>query len=308
MTPKGFSLPEVLIAVAVAGIAASFMIGTLVRQQQFYGSASAILETRAHLRDAADVLATDVRGAAVGLLGLPVMRDSAIEMFTTIVASVVCESSSATSISIPPASRESGNTLTSVLAMPDSDDLAVVFTFPPGRPDSGQWETLRVASFVQRSVTSACPEATGFTSAGDVAAGAKSFVVTFASGAAHPLSPGAPIHFVRRARYSLYRSSDNKWYLGYRRCDVSAGSSCGAIQPVSGPYSDYSSAKGSGLGFRYYGEDGSEILPGGDSRLVNRVDITLRGKSARAGDLAGDTRAIYRDSVVVSVSPRNRVR
>lgn len=307
MTPKGFSLPEVLIAVAVAGIAASFMIGTLVRQQQFYGSASAILETRAHLRDAADVLATDIRGAAVGLLGLPVMRDSAIEMFTTIVASVVCESSSP-SISIPPASRESGNTLTSVLAMPDSDDLAVVFTFPPGRPDSGQWETLRVASFVQRSVTSACPEATGFTSAGDVAAGATSFVVTFASGAARPLSPGAPIHFVRRARYSLYRSSDNKWYLGYRRCGVDSVSICGAIQPVSGPYSSYSSADGSGLSFRYYNEDGSEILPGGDSRLVSRVDITLRGKSARAGGLAGDTRAIYRDSVVVTVSPRNRIR
>lgn len=307
MTPKGFSLPEVLIAVAVAGIAASFMIGTLVRQQRFYGSASAILETRAHLRDAADVLATDIRGAAVGLLGLPVMRDSAIEMFTTIVASVVCERSSP-SISIPPASRESGNTLTSVLALPDSDDLAVVFTFPPGRPDSGQWETLRVASFVQRSVTSACPEATGFTSAGDVAAGANSFVVTFVSAPLHPFSTGAPIHFVRRARYSLYRSSDTKWYLGYRRCGVDAVSICGAIQPVSGPYSNYSSAEGSGLSFRYHDEDGSEILPGGDSRLVSRVDITLRGKSARAGDLAGDTRAIYRDSVVVSVSPRNRVR
>jgi len=308
MTRRGFSLPELLIAIALAGTAGAFMIGTLVRQQRFYASASALLENRAQLRDAADVLATDIRGAAVGLLGIPLMRDSAIEMFTTIVASVVCSSPDAASISLPPSRLESGVTLTSMLAAPDDDDIALVFSFPPGRPDSGQWEVLPVSSFVSRSVASACPPASGFTSPGDASTGASAFVATLESEPMYPFSVGSPVHFVRRGRYSLYRSSDSRWYLGYRRCSADGTSACATIQPVSGPYENYSAIDGSGLGFRYLGSDGLEIANGGDSRLVARIDVVLRGRRAHSADLAGDSRQPYRDSVVVSVSPRNRLR
>ncbi len=308
LSTRGFTLTEVVIAIALAGVAASMMIGTLVRQQRFYSSASAILDTRAQLRDAADVLATDIRGAATGLLGLPAMLDSAIEMYTTVAASVVCTVQSPATVGIPPLELTSGTTLTSILAYPDTGDIALVYTYPPASPDSASWEVLRVAAFQPRSVMSACPSTTGFTSAADEAQSKPAFLASLTAAPFNPIRPGAPVHFVRRARYSLYRSSDNKWYLGYRRCGTAAGSGCAAIQPVSGPYEKYVGGGASGLGFRYFLSDGSEAVSGAQSREVTRVDIVLRGKSARSTNLAGDTRSSYRDSVIVSVSPRNRLR
>lgn len=306
MKREGFTLVEVIIALALAGVAVSFMIGTLVRQQRFYSSAAAILDTRAQLRDAADVLTTDIRGAATGLLGLPAMHDSAIEMYSTIATSIACTVQSAATIGLAPLSMESGSTLTSMLAQPDTGDLALVFTFPPGRPDSGSWEALRVASFQPRTVASSCPSSTGFTTYADEASAAGGFTVSLVVPPATPVSRGAPIHFVRRARYSLYRSSDNKWYLGYRRCAVAGVSACAAIQPVSGPYGKYSSSGASGLSFRYFDVSGTQLGSTANSHLVARVDVVLRGKSSRSANLAGDSRSTYTDSVVVSVSPRNR--
>lgn len=305
---RGFTLVEVIVALVLAGVAASFMIGTLVRQQRFYSSAAAILDTRAQLRDAADVLTTDVRGAATGLLGLPAMRDSAIEMYSTIAASIVCTVQSGTTVGLPPRRMQSGVTLTSILVHPDTGDLALVFTFPPGKPDSGKWEALRIASFQTRPVSSSCPSSTGFTTPADEAVVAGGFTLVLADSPANAVNRGSPIHFVRRARYSLYRSSDNKWYLGYRRCTLGGGSACAAIQPVSGPYEKYSSSGSSGVSFRYFDLSGTQLGSSANSHLVARVDMVLRGKNSRSSNLAGDTRSIYADSVIVSVSPRNRTR
>ena len=305
---KAFTLVEVLLATTIAGGAAAFMIGTLVRQQKFYSSAGASLDSHAQLRDAADVLTTDIRSAAVALLGLPVMRDSAIEMFTTIATSVVCTAPSATAATFPPAVLASGTTLTSMLAMPDTGDIALVYTYPPGLPDSGSWEALRIGAFNTRSVISGCSVATGFTTDADATGTGTAFGVTFTSAPARALAPGLPVHFVRRARYSLYKSSDNKWYLGYRRCSPSGSSACSAIQPVSGPYDPYSSTAASGLAFRYFDAAGTPLGPTALSNEVARVDITIRGRSARNANLAGDAVTSYRDSIVMSVSPRNRIR
>jgi prepilin-type N-terminal cleavage/methylation domain-containing protein len=305
---RAFTLIELLLATTIAGGAAAFMIGTLVRQQKFYASASAILDSHAQLRDAADVLTTDIRAAAVASLGLPVMRDSAIEMFSTVSSSVICTVTSSTSATLPPIVLASGTTLTSMLALPDTGDIALVYTFPPGVPDSGSWEQLRISSLTQRSIATACPASTGFTSAADAASGSLAFAVTFATPAARTLNPGQPVQFVRRGRYSLYRSSDNKWYLGYRRCNAIGVSSCTAIQPVSGPYDAYAAGGASGLVFRYFDAFGTQLAPAGLSNDVARVDVLIRGKSARKSNLAGDAVAAYRDSVVVSVSPRNRRR
>ena len=71
---------------------------------------------------------------------------------------------------------------------------------------------------------------------------------------------GAIIRFLRRARYSFYKSSDGEWYLGYRRCSVGTPSSCASIQPVSGPYRAYKgSSSPSGIAFRYYDVNGAQL-------------------------------------------------
>jgi len=299
----GFTLVELLVATAIAGLGAAVMTLTLTRQQRFYSSAGAILDVRGQVRDGADVLVSDIRSAAVARFGLPLMTDSAIEMFTVIASSIACSAPSGATVGMPPLVLARGNTLTSMLFQPDSGDVAVAYAASTN-PDSSRWESLGIASFASGSIASSCPPSTGFTSAGDAAAGAAGYNVTFAQQPVSVLRAGAPIVFVRRVRYSLYRSSDNRWYLGYRRCAAASGA-CGSIQPVSGPYKAYSpSAGSSGLSFRYFDSSGTELTS--SSPDVARVDIVLRGQTSRAASLTGDARTAYRDSLVVSVSPRNR--
>jgi prepilin-type N-terminal cleavage/methylation domain-containing protein len=301
---RGFTLVELILALVVGSAAVSLMVGTLARQQKFFGAASEILDARAQLRDAADILTSDLRGAAVSLLGLPVMTDSAVEMYASVASSVACAVQSPTVLALPPMSLSSATTFTSMVAMPDTGDLALVFVHPVARPDSGKWEALRVAAFAARSLASSCPASTGFTLPAD--AGATGYAVTLASAPSVPVRPGTPVHFVRRGRYSLYKSSDAKWYLGYRRCAASAAPGCATIQPVSGPYDAWSQSK-AGVAFRYFDADGAALAPS-SSMSVARIDIVVRGKSASSARLPGDTRAAYADSVIVSVSPRNRLR
>jgi hypothetical protein len=289
-------------------VAAAAMTPTIVRQQRFYSAASEILSTRAQLRDGADILASDIRGASVELFGLPVMTDTAIEMYTVAATSVGCSAPSGTTIGLPPASLASGNTLTSILYQPDTGDVALVYSIPSGVIDSAVWEVYRIASFSSRPLDVACPPSTGFTAAGDAFTGAGAFQLTLATPASPGVGKGAPIHFLRRARYSFYRSSDGDWYLGYRRCSAIAPFACAAIQPVSGPYRPYRAGSPPGLAFRYFDSVGAQLSTFAESFRVARVDIVLRGESANSIALTGDSRRAWRDSILVTVSPRNRLR
>ena len=293
-------------ATAVAGVAAAAMTATIVRQQRFYSAASEILTARSQLRDGADILAGDIRGASVGLFGLPVMTDTALEMYTVIATSVACSAPLGATIGLPPASLVSGNTLTSMLYQPDTGDVAIVYAIPSGVIDSAFWDIYRIASFASRALNVACAPATGFTAAGDAFTGASGFQLTLTTLPSPAVRKGAPIHFVRRARYSFYRSSDGEWYLGYRRCSANSPFTCAAIQPVSGPYRPYRANSPPGLAFRYFDASGSQLNTSAESFNVARVDIVLRGESANAVALVGDSRKVWRDSILVTVSPRNR--
>jgi type II secretory pathway pseudopilin PulG len=305
----GFTVAELLVATAVAGIATALMTLTVVRQQRFFASASEVTGVRSQLRDAADILTSDIRSASVASLGLPVMTDTAIEMYTMIASSVACGPPVASALGLQPSTLVTGHTLTSILAQPDTGDIASIYAVPSGSPDSARWESYRITAFAARSLATTCPSSTGFTTPGDNFAGATGFSLTLASTPGPNVRTGAIIRFLRRARYSFYKSSDGEWYLGYRRCSVGTPSSCASIQPVSGPYRAYKGSSGpSGIAFRYYDVDGAQLTNSAQSASVSRVDIVLRGETAGNVALAGDTRKTWRDSVIVSVSPRNRIR
>ncbi|MBA3341301.1 MAG: prepilin-type N-terminal cleavage/methylation domain-containing protein [Gemmatimonadaceae bacterium] len=304
----GFSLVELIVATVVATLLGAGIIGVLSRQQKFYRAATEMLGVRAQLRDGAEVLAADIRGAAVATFGVPLMSDSAIELITLIGSSVLCSAPSGASVMLPPRTLASGNTLTSLLAVPDTGDIAIIYAAGTEPPDTATWETHRIATFAPASLTTSCPPSTGFTTDGDI--GSDGYVVTLADTAVASVRAGAPIRFLRRVRYSLYRSSDAKWYLGYRRCNAIGVSSCGTVQPVSGPYMPYTGpgATETGISFRYYDQSGATLGAGLPGNTLARVDIVLKGQSASEVRLAGDARTLYRDSAIVTVSPRNRLR
>jgi prepilin-type N-terminal cleavage/methylation domain-containing protein len=307
MKRRGFTLIELLIATAIAGVAAALMTVTIVRQQRFYAGAGEILGVKAELRDGADILVNDLRSASVAMFGLPVMTDTAVEMMSVIGASVACTQPAGSVIELPPTTLAAGHTLTSMLAMPDTGDLAMIYG-AAAPPDSAGWETHRVASLTSRSVSTTCAPATGFTNAADQFSSSPAFLLTLASNPSARVGRGALIHFLRRSRYSLYKSSDGDWYLGYRRCGITPPNPCSTIQPVSGPYRPLRGGSPAGMSFKYYDAYGNELLDQGQSARVARIDIVLRGQSRALIALGGDTRKSWRDSVIVSVAPRNSER
>ena len=297
----GFSLLEIMVVVAIVGILGSTVGLLLMRQQRFYRGTSALIVTRQSVRDAIEVLTTDIRGMSVADTAR-LLADSAMEFFSTVGSSVVCQVSSPSDVGLPPASTLA-STLTSFATQPDTGDLAV-FYVDSAAPTS-HWYRYRIVAFNPRAVSTTCPVSSGFASDADVSSGAKAYAVSLDAPLTGAIRPGSPVRFIRRGRYSLYRASDGDWYLGYRRCNAIGASVCGTIQPLSGPYDSHSTdANRSGLGFQYFDRTGSDARPAPLS--LARVDVTARAAS-RQSLLVEGRQWTPKDSAHVSVAVRNRL-
>jgi type II secretory pathway pseudopilin PulG len=297
----GVTLIELAVVLALLGIVGGAIGATLVRQQRFYRGASELLYARESVRDALEVLSTDIRGMAVADT-VRLLADSAIEFFAGIGGSVVCQSLNAFEVGLPAANGARGNTLTSLLTQPDSGDLALFYHAGSDRSPA-EWERSRVSAFGARAAASGCPESSGFGASG----AAKSFVVTLSAPLTGGVERGAPVRFIRRGRYSLYHASDGEWYLGYRRCNAIGPSNCGAIQPLSGPYRAYNSnPKRTGLLFEYFDAAGDRLDVGSQALSLARVDVTARAESRQQVPVErGFSRPA--DSASLSIAVRNRL-
>lgn len=290
----GLSLIEVVVVVTLLGLIGGAVASALMHQQRFAGDTADLLDARAGVRDAIEVMSTDIRGSSSADT-IRLMADSAIELFASIGASVICREASATSLALADESG-SGNTLTSFLVHPDTGDLALIYSDTADAVGS-RWRRYRIAAFATRQAPASCLPG----SAGP----GEGFAVTLQA-APSAVKPGTPIRFVRRARYSLYRSSDRDWYLGYRRCNALGASVCGAIQPVSGPYRAYSSDRAkTGLLFSFFDARGDRVKGGGSPLSVVRADITARAPT-RARRLRGSPAVSVPLSAQRSVAIRNR--
>jgi type II secretory pathway pseudopilin PulG len=300
---KGVTLAELAVVLALLGLLGSAIGATLLRQQRFYRGTTELLHAREGVRDAMELLSTDMRGMAVADT-VRLLADSAIEFFANIGSSVVCQTTGGTSAGLAAASSVRGNTLTSFLTQPDTGDIAV---FHRDSVDGGsEWERHRIVGFGARSVEMTCPESAGFAPASEVGAGATGFLVDLSTTLSPYVRSGAPVRFIRRGRYSLYHASDGRWYLGYRRCNAVGASACGAIQPLSGPYRDYSPDPcRTGLLFEYFDGSGRRLTPASSPLSIARVDITARAESRHRILVEGRVTAPA-DSATVAIAIRNR--
>jgi hypothetical protein len=297
---SGLSLAELVVVVAIAGVVGSAIVATVTRQQRFYRGAAELHYLRENVRDAMEVLSTDIRGMSVADT-VRLRADSAIEFFATIGSSVVCQTVG-NEVGLP-SEHSSTNSLSAFQTVPDSGDLAVFYThLASGAED---WEPHRIAGFASRSLALSCPASSGLSQQSELDAAVTGFVVTLANPLRDEVRAGTPVRFVRRARYSLYRASDRDWYLGYRRCNAVGASACGVIQPVSGPYRAYSSdPRASGLLFEYFDATGQRLGALASPLALARVDITARSEGTEQAVVGARPNTIS-DSATVSVAIRN---
>ncbi len=300
---RGVTLAEIAVVLALAGVLGSAIGLTLIRQQRFYRATTELLQAREGVRDAMELLSTDIRGMSVADT-VRLLADSAIEFFANVGSSIVCQTTGGNEVGLPGASSRSGNALTAFLSQPDTGDIAVFLRDSTGV--ASEWEQHRITGFGARPLATTCPGSSPFARQPDIDAGAKGVLLELSL----PLSPdvgaGAPVRFIRRGRYSFYRASDGRWYLGYRRCNAVGASACGVIQPLSGPYRDYSSnPRATGLLFEYFDESGVRLAPGASPLGLARVDVTARAESKQR--IVGEGRVTApADSATVVIAIRNR--
>src|SRR2546423_1113524 len=298
---RGFTLLELVVVLTILGAIGGTIGMLLLRQQRFYRGASELLYAREGVRDALGLLATDIRGIATADT-VRLLADSAIEIFSNIGSSVVCHGVAENQVGLPPA-LSSGNTLTSFVTQPDTGDLALFYH--ASIANGSHWERHRIAGFGPRSPASTCPSPSAFASA-DLAADVHAFQLTLEAPLTSEVALGAPIRFIRRGRYRLYHASDGDWYLGYRRCNALGASTCGSIQPLSGPYRPYSGDRSAtGLLFDYFDAHGARLGWSSSPLEIARVDISARAESRQ--HLTVEGRAYTpADSATLSIAIRNR--
>jgi type II secretory pathway pseudopilin PulG len=291
-TRFGFSSVEALVCVVLSSLVVALVMGALSGQQRNSREASEVRAIRADLRDAAAVVARDLRGAAVQGDSFPLVSDTAIEFFAPILTGVTCAGGIGPVLFLSPQKRSGGGFLTSFVTAPDTGDLAWVFeNAAPPSPEG--WKRYRIAGFSQSSFA---PCAT------DPVTGAAPFVLAVV-GDVTGIPVGTPVQIVRRGRYSIYRSANGEWNLGYRRCDALKTQSCRAVQPVAGPYRVRAGSM-SGMQFRFYGPAGSLITGSGAVGDVRRAEIIVRSDTTRQVFRARRGHALD-DSVAVVVAFRN---
>jgi hypothetical protein len=284
----------------LAGLVSGTILGMITRQQRFYRGASELLTVREGVRDAMELLSADVRATSVADT-VRLAADSAIEFFSTIGGSVVCQIVGS-EVGLPPA-HSSGNALTAFRTEPDTGDLALFHIGAVG--ESERWERRRISGFVQQSLASSCPPASRLSQQSDLDAGAKGFVITLTAPLSGEVRQGAAVRFIRRERYSLYRAGDGDWYLGYRRCNAVGASACGSVQPVSGPYMAHSrDPKATGLLFEYFDAAGRTLDVASAPLALARVEITARSESGYRLPSGGPFGRRISDSATVSLAIR----
>ena len=300
---RGLSLPEMMVTLVLLSIVAGGIMAIVMRQQQFYRSATEVIDTRQQIRQAVAVVPVDVRGVSSVGSDILEMTDSSLFVRGNIGSAVMCShsnSGSGSTITIPPTDLSGGKYFTTFLTRPKVNDVLLIFDDKGVGNQDDDWVPYTISGIDSTLV--------GCTSFTDAVNDVSRYRYTYALST--QLSPtiidGAPIRMARQVKYSLYQSpSDQLWWMGYRECRGD-GSSCSGIQPVAGPYRQYAAGDtlNSGISFVYRDSTGVKTT---DPKLVARIELFVRGKTQSPVALGGGkTNAVYRDYQKVTIALRNR--
>lgn len=216
--------------------------------------------------------------------------DSALEVHMPIGTAVAC-AGTAGRVTIPAGAPARGAALAAFADSPEPGDRMVAL-FEDSL--SATWLTLRVAA---TPVPDACARFPGVSSA-----------VSIALKEPLEVPAGAALRFTRPFRLSLYRASDNRWYLGAKDWNEEQ-QRFNSIQPVAGPLREYSAdAAKTGLLFVYRDGQGTELAAPIETSRIASVTIVARGASVRAvrvRGIASSAAERYEDSTSVTVALRN---
>ena len=292
---SGFSLTKLIVAIALFGVLAATLTGILVNQQRLYVASSEIIEARSNVRQAADILPSELRGISPARGDIYAMSAMSIEFRLPTGSAVACEiDSSRTSLTIPPQTTSAHSGASAWLRAPEYGDSLLIYDH--GATNSASDDAWRIHALAAGLTTGTC---SAFTST--AAEAALGHTLSLASPLPSTVASGASIRFFRRARYELYDAANGQGYLGFSDCLATRTPACSTKQPVSGPYIRVGSPT-SGLLLSYFDSSGASTA---DPRRVARIDVTTRARSRSAMRLPGRPLGDFTDSLSFSIATRN---
>lgn len=287
---RAFTLHEMIISLSITGVVVALASSAALGQLRFFRGVGEVVALRAQLGHATAVSANVLRAVAnAGDIASAV--DSAFEAEATTGVAFACATDTGR-VLVPAASPNRGNTLGAYAEKPQPGDAAHVTGADTG---AVSWMTLHVA-------TAPSP--------GSVCAAFPHVGETWNIALREPLvvSSGAAVRFTRRMRLSLYRSSDDRWYLGLKDWNGETNR-FNTIQPVAGPLRDYSADPArTGLLFEYRDRSGLLLPSPVDLSRIAIVTVIARGETIRPVRTAGlhsPATPLYGDSLAIAVAVRN---
>jgi hypothetical protein len=275
VTRRGWTLHEMLISLGVLGAVMVLAAQLASGQLRFYRTLGDMAAMRGQLAHASGIAANVLWDVSPPAGDIEVALDSAIEVHMPFGSGFTCDTGTGR-VTIPQPTP--GNTLAAFTESPEvGDRLSALFL------DSldATWLTLHVAEpGPSGSYCARFPEVRA------------TRAYTLREQVSLPVA--AAVRFTRPVRLSLYRGSDNRWYLGLRDWNGEADR-FNAIQPVAGPLMPYSRDPGrTGFLLRYRDAVGIELWPPIDPARIATVSIIARAQSGRT-----------LDSVALTVALRN---
>jgi prepilin-type N-terminal cleavage/methylation domain-containing protein len=259
---RGFSLHELLISLTVMSAVFALATHFALRQTRFFRGIGEADAVRSQLTQVTEVVRNVVANVSPSTGELLVALDTALEVRLTIGTAFVCSATPGSVVFPAPVAALGGSAAAFVRAPEPGDRLSTLFSDSLG----AVWLHLQVAS--APVLDGPCAWKPGIDT-------------TWSITTAEPMSlpAGAALRFTRPLRLSLYRSSDERWYLGAKDWNGEA-QRFNTIQPVAGPLQGHADRAGAGLRLVYSDAQGRTLA---DPVDVDRV-ASVRVEARASGD------------------------
>lgn len=284
---RGFTLIELIIAVAMAGIVMGAVYKMLAGNQRFYRAQTQIVEVQQNIRAVTQILPAELRELDAQGGDIYAMSDTSVDIRAMRGIGFVCATPSVGSGQIV--------LRTSSLSMPTTLDVTRhgLLIFREADTTVGLDDRWLVASLTDKN-TQNCADGSAGTR---LTVSVSSPTIGGRSGNAllDSVSIGAPVRVWERVNYSSYVDASSLYWLAAR---TMVSGTFGSWSEVAGPLNPRN-----GLKFTFYNSSGTVITTPPDS--VAMVDITARGRSSQQIMIQGKPTGYYTDSASVRVALRN---
>jgi prepilin-type N-terminal cleavage/methylation domain-containing protein len=289
---RGFTLPELLIALVCGAVLFAAIASASLRQQRLFAELADNVAVTGRLREATATLPIDLRAVSPAAGDLRDARDTSLEIRATIASAVVCDTVGR-SIVLAPA-LTGAETYASFVTSVATGDTAWLLDV---RDTIENWMPGRITS-VSSATANKC-------AAGGPLLNGPFLSTTFVFDSL-PVGcvVGSVLRVTRPIRYSLYRSADGSWQLGARDWN-STSVRLNTIQPVAGPLLAPSER---GLVFTYVDTSGGILVnPAASPAGLALIRVAARAQAIRPVRVLGASRTVRRvDSLDAAIFLHNR--